>query len=362
MVPRTRSKTRFECGPDGAEARVHDVAVPGGVDHPDRDVAEGLLVELVGGDQAHRQVEALVGDPGADVLDPAALGVAGVGAADDQVDPLGDHGVADLVERPEPAQAPVLGRALGADPADDVVGADVRRPRARRRSRRRTRASRSPRPGPAARRRAAALIQAPSADHQPGAEHDRLVLGERIRLARRRARSARRRRRRRSEPRGRAGPGSPASGAAAAASARSPGWRSARRRTRSAPRRARPCASRRSARRRATGASRRANRSIIRCASSARRPGGDCRGAAALSSAEVIGSGLRRVLTRLVRRPLAPEHEPGEQRARRRPPRAAATSRPVNGRPLGSLAAEPAAPLAARAAAGAALRDEVEAR
>ena len=59
--------------PRGAEPRVHDVAVPGGVDHPDRNVAEDLLVELVGGDQADRQVEAVVGDPRADVL-AAALG------------------------------------------------------------------------------------------------------------------------------------------------------------------------------------------------------------------------------------------------------------------------------------------------
>ena len=65
--------------------------------------------------------------PRADVLDPGALGVAGAGADDDQVDALGEHRLADLVERPQPAQAPVLGRALGADPADHVVGADVRR-------------------------------------------------------------------------------------------------------------------------------------------------------------------------------------------------------------------------------------------
>ena len=212
---------------------MHDVAVPGRVDHPDRHVAEGLLVELVGGDQPHRQVEAVVGDPRADALQPRALGVADAGRADDQVDALGDHRRAHVLERPEPAHAAVLRRALGADPADDVVGADAGRVELGDEVRRELARADDRNPG------LEALLEphldpCPERRHEPGAEDDRLVLGRRVRAARRERDQPRRGRAGDRARRARAGTGWPASGAAAAASARSPAWRRACRRTRSA--------------------------------------------------------------------------------------------------------------------------------
>ncbi len=84
---------------------------------------EGVLVELVGGDQPNRQVEALVGDGGEHVFDATFELVRGR-RYDEHLDPLGQDGVAHLLHRPEPAQTPILAGSPGADPAGDVVGLD----------------------------------------------------------------------------------------------------------------------------------------------------------------------------------------------------------------------------------------------
>ena len=180
----------------------------------------------------------------------------------------------------------VLGRALRADPADDLVGADAGRARARRRNRRRTPAGRSPRPGPRSPSSSRTLTQAPSAITSQAPRTTASYSDDRVRLPRRerdqprRGRADDRREQPEQHPAGRH-----QVQRQLRALDRLRGDR-ARRRTRSDPRPSSPHVGVRDhSGRGREGASRSANESIIRCASSARRPEACARANATLSSA-----------------------------------------------------------------------------
>ena len=111
----------------------------------------------------------------------APAGVAGAGCADDQVDALGDHRRTHVLERPQPAHAPVLGRALRADPSDDLVCAHPGRVELGDEVRRELPRADDGDP------RLEAVLEVdldPGAErgHEPGAEDNRLVLGRRVRV------------------------------------------------------------------------------------------------------------------------------------------------------------------------------------
>ena len=166
----------------GAKIRMHDVAVPGRVHDSDRNVAEHLLVELIGGDQPHRQVEALVGDQGRDLLGARPTPEARHRSRDQQVDALADHRCPHPLDRPQPAQLLVVGRLLLVDPADDLVGPKPRRRQLgdevggelARADHRNTGSQTLLEPG---------LHPGAEREHQPGAENGGLVVGERLRRA-----------------------------------------------------------------------------------------------------------------------------------------------------------------------------------